>query len=41
MRLYASDSNYEKEESEYVKEEKRRKQTEAMAEDLFNNERVS
>ncbi|KMT08098.1 hypothetical protein BVRB_6g143500 [Beta vulgaris subsp. vulgaris] len=34
-----NDSNYEKEESEYVKEEKRRKQTEAMAEDLFNNER--
>lgn len=34
-----SDSDYDKEVTEYVKEEKKRKQMEAMAEDLFNNER--
>ncbi|KAL2904641.1 Nijmegen breakage syndrome 1 protein [Bienertia sinuspersici] len=36
-----SDSDFDKEVSECVKEEKRRKQLEALAEDLFNNERVS
>lgn len=41
MQLCASDSDYDKEVSEYVKDEKRRKQMESMAEDLFNTERVS
>ncbi|KAK9678005.1 hypothetical protein RND81_11G181300 [Saponaria officinalis] len=34
-----TDSDYNKEVIEYVKEEKRRKQMEAMAEDLFNTEK--
>ncbi|KNA18946.1 hypothetical protein SOVF_066070 isoform B [Spinacia oleracea] len=34
-----TDSDYDKEVSEYVKDEKRRKQMESMAEDLFNTER--
>ena len=38
---YASDSDYDKEISEYVKEEKKRKQMEAVAEDLFNTEKVN
>ncbi|KAJ8428958.1 hypothetical protein Cgig2_003289 [Carnegiea gigantea] len=37
--IYASDSDYDKEISEYVKEEKKRKQMEAVAEDLFNTEK--
>lgn len=42
MFLNARESNYETEEMvESVKEEKKRKQLEAIAEDLFNNERVS
>ncbi|KAL9246139.1 hypothetical protein vseg_019712 [Gypsophila vaccaria] len=34
-----TDSDYNKEVSEYMKEEKRRKQMEAMADDLFNTEK--
>uniref|UniRef100_A0A7C9DAY5 DNA helicase n=1 Tax=Opuntia streptacantha TaxID=393608 RepID=A0A7C9DAY5_OPUST len=34
-----TDSDYDKEISEYVKEEKKRKQMEAVAEDLFNTEK--
>ena len=39
--MHASDSDYDKEISEYVKEEKKRKQMEAVAEDLFNTEKVN
>ena len=40
--FYPRDSDYGNDEmAESVKEEKRRKQMEAVAEDLFNNERVS
>lgn len=35
-----TDSDYDKEISEYVKEEKKRKQMDAMAEDLFTSEKV-
>lgn len=40
--VFCRESDYESNKSiEYMREEKKRKQMEAVAEDLFNNEKVS
>lgn len=40
LKMFFRESDYGSNESEYMREEKKRKQLEAIAEDLFNNEKV-